>query len=156
LTRGRAVLCIDVKEPAVAREVVRAVRDVRADVEVWSSHDDVIAHASDAGLSSALVAMGVMPGGGVSELVELARQLGAEALSFFPADLEPHVAEGCRALAMPFMCGTPNDTPTWRYLAAAGARAIITDEPVHCARTLGCDIALTDHLSECRRLLPLS
>lgn len=156
LTRGRGVLCIDVKEAGIGHEVVRLILAARAAAEVWSSHQEVVARASDAGLFSALVVMGVMPGGGIGDLVELGRQLGAEALSFFPADLEPRVAEACRSLHMPFMSGTPNDLPTWRALAAAGIRAIITDNPLHCADALGVDIGLTGEPAGCRRLLRLS
>ncbi len=137
LCRGRAVLCADVKEAATAYRVVQAICEVRADAEVWSSHQEVVARATDAGLPAALIAMGLMPKGGASELVELAGQLGARALSFFPADLDPHVVRSCRERGMPFMCGTPNDLPTWRRLAASEARAIITDDPIGCAEALG-------------------
>lgn len=156
LARGRGVLCVDVKEAGIGADVVRAILDAQADAEVWSSHQEVVARASDAGLYSALIVMGVMPGGGVRDLVELGRQLGAEALSFFPADLEPGVATACRALGMPFMSGTPNDVRTWRTFAASGIRAIITDDPVRCAGALDLDTGLTDRPLGCRRLLPLA
>ena len=106
------------------------------DAEVWSSHEEVVARAADAGIPATLIVLGVMPKDGVGGLVELAAQLGAIAVSFFPADLEPHVVRTCRERGMPFMCGTPNDPPTWRYLAASEARAIITDDPLRCAAAL--------------------
>ena len=137
LCRGRAVLCADIKEAPIADRIVSAICSTGIDAEVWSSYQEVVAHAADSGLKTALIALGIMPRGGVSELIELGRQLGARALPFFPADLEPSVMQACSEQAMPFMCGTPNDPFTWRRLADAGARAIITDDPLRCAALLG-------------------
>lgn len=136
VTRDRAVLCIDVKEAELGGDVVATVDEVGAAAEVWSSHREVVARAADRRHFTAWISHGVMPDGGPGELVEEAGQLGALALSFYPADVMPEVAEACRGAGIGVMSGTPNDRQTWTYLRSLGARAVITDRPLHCAAWL--------------------
>lgn len=136
LARGNAVLCLDVKDADIGARVIRLLGDLGADAEVWSSHPEVVARASEARLCTALISLGVFRSNRVAELVDFGRQLGAHALSFFPADLDRRVIEACREAALPFMCGTPNDDGTWKRLHRQGARAIVTDYPLRCARIL--------------------
>lgn len=136
LCRGRARLCIDVKEREIGQAVVDLVVGNHIDAEIWSTHAEVVARASDAGIPAALISHGLLPRGGARELAYFAAQLGAVAVSFFPADIELATVRAFRDEGMALMCGTPNDPPTWLRLARLHARAIITDEPVRCAEVL--------------------
>jgi len=133
LCRDRAVLCIDVKQAEIGSAVVEAVDAMGATVEIWSSHREVVVRAADRHHFSAWISHGIMPAGGPDELADEATQLGALAVSFFPADLVPSVTDACRRAALGVMSGTPNDRKTWSYLRRLGLRAIVTDRPVECA-----------------------
>lgn len=131
--RDRAVLCIDVKEPGLGPAVAEAVDATGATAEIWSSHREVVAKAADRHQFAAWISHGIMPAGGPEELADEATQLGALAVSFFPADLMPSVTDACRKAALGIMSGTPNDRKTWSYLRLLGLRAVITDRPIECA-----------------------
>ena len=136
VTRDRAVLCIDVKEPELGPDVMALVDTVGAAAEVWSSHREVVARASDGRHFAAWISHGVMPDGGPEELADEATQLGALALSFYPADVLPSVVDACRRASLGVMSGTPNDRLTWANLYRFGVRAVITDRPLDCATWL--------------------
>lgn len=136
LCRDRAVVCVDVKEPHLGPAVIAAADRIGATIEVWSNHREVIAHAADRGRPAAWISHGFFPAAGPEALVDEARQLGAFAISFFPADINERVVKACRAGAIGFQSGTPNDRRTWDALIAAGVRAIVTDRPLECLRRL--------------------
>lgn len=75
--RAEAQLCLDVKEAEAGDAVIAAVRRGGAAVEIWSAHREVVARATDARLPAALITSGLLPAGGLPELVDEARQLGA-------------------------------------------------------------------------------
>jgi glycerophosphoryl diester phosphodiesterase len=131
LCAKRATLCVDVKETRAIAALVPALRTARGSVEVWSEHESVVAAGAELCLPAVLICNGLLPKG-IGDFLWRARELGASGVSFYPADIEPHVAAACRNAAMPFLCGTPNDERTWRFLIEAGARAIITDRPLDC------------------------
>lgn len=131
LVRGRGVLCLDVKEPHLASSLRRSLRGFEAHVEVWSTHELIVRGFSSAGFATALISGGLLPRG-IGEFLWTARDAGARAVSFYPADVEPHVAAACRNAAIALLCGTPNDIPTWRFLKSHGARGVITDRPIEC------------------------
>lgn len=135
LCQGRATLCLDVKELAALPRLTSLLRSNEQEAEVWSAERFVVRSAGAHNVYSALISSGVMPRGPGAFLWD-AQDAGARAVSFFPADIEPHVAAACRNAAMPFMSGTPNDRATWRFLLQAGARAVITDRPISCRRWL--------------------
>jgi glycerophosphoryl diester phosphodiesterase len=128
---SRATLCLDVKDTRAVAALLPSLRASDGGIEVWSEHESVIAAGAEAGVPSVLICNGLLPKG-IGDFLWRARELGAAGVSFYPADIEPHVAAACRNAAMPFLCGTPNDEGTWRFLTEAGARAIITDRPLHC------------------------
>ena len=134
LCRDRAVVCVDVKEPHLGPAVVATARRLGAAIEVWSSHREVVAHAVDRGCLAAWISHGFFPAEGPEALVDEARQLGATAISFFPADIDMRVAAACREGGIGFQSGTPNDRATWDGLIRAGVRAIVTDRPLDCRR----------------------
>lgn len=134
--RGQAVLCLDVKDPRLAGDVCHLAERSGAGVEVWSVHRDVVAHTADRGLFAAWISHGVLPPGGVAALTDEARQLGASALSFYPADVTTTITAVCHAAGLAVMSGTPNDRPTWAYLNRLGLRAVITDQPLRARRWL--------------------
>jgi glycerophosphoryl diester phosphodiesterase len=131
LSATRATLCLDVKEARAATPLVQALCNIREGVEVWSEQGNVVAACAERGLPAVLICNGLLPRG-IGDFLWHARGFGATGVSFYPADIEPHVAAACRNASMPFLCGTPNDEGTWRMLLRAGARAIITDRPLHC------------------------
>jgi glycerophosphoryl diester phosphodiesterase len=130
--RDRATLCVDVKEPDLGARVIDIAAQAGATVQIWSTHREVIAAASDHGIAATLISHGVMPREGIDVLVDEAAQLGAVALSFFPVDITLAVAAACKRAGLGFMSGTPNDQATWGRLASLGARALITDRPLDC------------------------
>jgi hypothetical protein len=132
---GGTTLCIDVKEAEAADPLLLQLRGRETAVEIWSQHLSVVSRMARAGFKTALIAFGLFPRG-IGEFLWSARDAGAAAVSFFPADLEPHIAAACRNASMPFLCGTPNDEGTWRYLVRCGACAAITDRPLECRRLL--------------------
>jgi hypothetical protein len=133
LLKPGAKLCLDVKDEEEAEPLLSAVSWRPEQVEIWSQHQSVVSRTARCGLSAVLISMGLFPRG-IGEFLWRARDAGAVAVSFFPADLEPHIARACHHGSMPFLCGTPNDEGTWRYLARVGARAAITDRPLECRR----------------------
>jgi glycerophosphoryl diester phosphodiesterase len=135
LCRRRAVLCLDIKEERAVDPLVSLLSRFDAAAEVWSEHRSVVRRAAAAGISTALISSGLLAHG-PGEFLWAARDAGASSVSFYPADLEPYVAAACRNASMPFLCGTPNDEATWRYLLQEGARGIITDRPLECRRML--------------------
>lgn len=135
LVHGRGVLCLDVKESHLAPALRRALRSRQADVEVWSPHPEVVRALSEAGFETALISNGHLPRG-LGEFLWLAREAGARSVSFYPADVEAFVAAACRNAGLGLLSGTPNDVPTWRFLARHGARAVITDRPLECRAAL--------------------
>ncbi|MGE3961690.1 MAG: glycerophosphodiester phosphodiesterase [Dehalococcoidia bacterium] len=136
VTRDRAVLCVDVKEPALGPDVIALVDAVGASAEIWSSHREVVARAADRHHFAAWISHGVMPAGGPADLADEAVQLGARALSFYPADVMPEVSEACHRAGLGLMSGTPNDRGTWEALRRQQARAVVTDRPLDCAAWL--------------------
>jgi glycerophosphoryl diester phosphodiesterase len=126
-----ATLCLDVKESDVAPRLLDAVTGRGAGVEVWSEHAAVITAAADAGVSALLISNGLLREG-IGAFLWQALNCGARRVSFYPADLEPHVAAACHNAGLGFLCGTPNDVRAWRYLYELGASGIITDRPVEC------------------------
>lgn len=134
--RGRATLAVDVKEPLLAPAVIDLARSSGTDIEIWSEHGEAIAAAADRGISAALICNGLMPSGGIASLVDEARQLGARAVSFYPADLARSVTEACGTAGLMVMSGTPNDRPTWEHLRRLGVGRLITDRPLECRRWL--------------------
>jgi len=134
--RHRAVLCVDVKEPLLGGPVIDLAASVGAAIEVWSGHREVVACAADRGVFAAWISNGLLPAGGVEALVEEAEQLGARALSFYPADVMRSVTEACHRAGLMVMSGTPNDRPTWDYLRRLGVARVITDRPVECRQWL--------------------
>lgn len=141
LAHGRAVLCLDVKDRRVFPALATLVRGREEEVEVWSADREVVRQSIRAGVRAVLISTGLMARG-IGGLIWAAWEAGATGLSFYPADLEPHVAAACRNARMPFLCGVPNDIGTWRYLLNAGARAAITDRPLHCRAWLAGTAAL--------------
>jgi glycerophosphoryl diester phosphodiesterase len=136
LCRGRAVLCLDVKARDSAGLLGALLRGREEWVEVWSEHVPLVEPLATAGVRSTLISSGLMHDG-IGAQIWRAWECGAGGLSFYPADLEPHVAAACRNARMPFLCGTPNDTRTWQTLVEMGARGIITDRPLECMAWLG-------------------
>lgn len=131
----RALLCLDVKDREAAGPLLTALRRYEDVVEVWSPHVQVVERAAAVGVRAALICSGVFRGG-VSAFLHQARQAGAVAVSFYPADVEPRLAAACAAAGMPFYCGVPNDRRSWRYLSEMGATAVITDRPLICLTAL--------------------
>lgn len=130
--RGRAVLCIDVKVPALGRAILDLADSVDSPIELWSEHREVIACAADRGVFSAWISNGVLPAAGAAALADEAVQLGARAMSFYPADIMRSVTQACLDRGLVVMSGTPNDRPTWEYLRRLGVGRIITDRPIDC------------------------
>jgi len=126
---SRAVLAIEVKEPATVSRLLRLLYGRAEWTEVWSSSASVVREAATVGLPTVLICQGLMKNGPGAFLWE-AREVQASAVSFYPADLEPHVAAACRNAGVPFYCGTPNDPRTWDELLAMRASGIITDLPL--------------------------
>ncbi|MFN0094988.1 MAG: glycerophosphodiester phosphodiesterase [Dehalococcoidia bacterium] len=127
--RGRAVLCIDTKDAEGGPPLLRALTGREGDVQVWSLHRPVAALLASAGVTTAVIANGVLPQG-IGEFSWRARSAGAWGVSFFPADLERHVAAACANAGLAVLCGTPNDMRTWTYLREVGVSGIITDRPL--------------------------
>ena len=130
--RDRAVLCVDVKEPMLGNAILNLAESVGTQIEVWSEHREVIACAADRGVFSAWISNGLLPPGGIESLADEARQLGARAVSFYPADVMRSVTEACHEAGLLVMSGTPNDRMTWEYLRRLGVARVITDRPIEC------------------------
>jgi glycerophosphoryl diester phosphodiesterase len=131
IVRGRAVLCLDVKSCAILPALERMLRPGDPDVEIWSESDALVRFAAERGIAATLICTGLLRRG-IGAFLWRAWEAGATGVSFYPADLEVHVAAACRNAGMPFLCGTPNDERTWRFLLDQGARAAITDRPLEC------------------------
>lgn len=133
---GQAVLCVDVKEPTLGPAIIELGRSLGTFIELWSEHQEVIACAADYGVFGALISSGLLPRDGIAGLVDEASQLGARALSFYPADVMRSVVGACHEAGLIVMSGTPNDRPTWEYLRRLGVERVITDRPSECCRWL--------------------
>lgn len=131
----RATICLDIKEAESAHGLISALAGLRQRFEVWSPHASVVRTASRAGIPSVFISNGLHHRG-IGEFLWRARDYGANGVSFFPADLEPHVIALCHHAGMPVQCGTPNDIATWRYLANHRVQTVVTDKPLECASFL--------------------
>ena len=131
LCRGRAHLYLDVKDDLAAKHAIEAAAHDLDGIGVWSPIPGVIERAAARGVEAALIAWGTM-GQGVGRFLWEAQEIGARAVSFYPADVEPHVAAACHNHGLPFRSGTPNDTRTWHQLADYGIAGIVTDYPLAC------------------------
>ncbi len=132
--KGRTILCLDVKD-SVAEELCRFRIPRDGNVQIWSSHRPVVA-AWSGRVPTLAICSGLFrerPGA----FIWRARQDGADAVSFYPADLEPYVAAACRNSGVPFFAGTPNDHGTWRTLLRLGVSGLITDRPLELREHLG-------------------
>ena len=138
---GQAVLCVDVKEPALAPAIIDLARSLGTFIELWSEHHEVVACAADHGVFGALISSGLLRRDGIAGLVDEASQLGARALSFYPADVMRSVVDACHRAGLIVMSGTPNDRPTWDYQRQLGVERVITDRPAECYRWLAEAIA---------------
>lgn len=132
LCQGKAVLCLDVKEPEIAGAAIDEATRAAASIEIWSTHRQAVALAADRGLFTAWISLGLFPKGGPEALAAEARELGANAVSFFPADLSARAARACQRLGLAVMSGTPNDRGTWAFMLDLGASTVITDRPEEC------------------------
>lgn len=141
LCRGSAVLCLEVKDPAIARDVMATAAAAEADVEIWSTHREAVAVAADSGVCASWISQGLFSPGAADSLADEAHQLGARALSFFPADLSPRTVAACHRRGLDVMSGTPNDRGTWEYMRQLGAGTIITDRPIQCREWLTAEAA---------------
>lgn len=143
LCRDRATLCIDVKEPDLGAAIVDLVQEVGAPVQVWSEHTEVIACAADRGVFAAWISSGMLPEGGSEALAAEALQLGARAVSFYPADVVTQTTRSCRDAGLMVMSGTPNDRLSWENLRRLGVGCLTTDRPVACREWLASSLAST-------------
>ena len=143
LCRDRATLCIDVKEPELGTAIIDLVREVGATVQLWSEHTEVIACAADRGVFAAWISNGMLPEGGSDALAAEALQLGARAVSFYPADVVTETARSCRDAGLMLMSGTPNDRLSWENLRRLGVGCLITDRPIACREWLTLSLAST-------------
>lgn len=132
LTRGRAILCLDMKDAAITRAALAAAAEAGADVEIWSTHREAVTAAAAAGACASWISLGLFSPDAADDLACEARQLGARALSFYPADLSPRMADACHRVGIEVMSGSPNDRGTWQYMRTLGARTVITDRPIEC------------------------
>lgn len=151
VAKGKITLCIDVKD-AVAKELRRFPIRCDGTVQVWSSHRPVVA-----AWSSRVPTLAICSGlfrDGPGAFIWRARQDGAHAVSFYPADLEPHVAAACKNGGVAFLSGTPNDRGTWRALMRLGASGLITDRPIELRIQLGAWAASSQSVHEgtCHRM----
>lgn len=113
MCRGRAVLCLDVKEADIAPAVIAEALSVSGAIEFWSAHPSAIETAIAGGVLSCWISPGLFSNRSVGRLAAEARDLGAHALSFFPADLTARTADACLREGIEVMSGTPNDRGTW-------------------------------------------
>lgn len=117
------------------RVLVAALPGREHQVEVWSSHHTVVAARVAAGARTALILSGILPQG-IGAVIRNAWDAGAQARSFYPADLEPHIAAACRNAGMPFLRGAPNDQASWRHSAGLSVRVLIAYRPLACCALL--------------------
>ena len=135
LTKGRAVLALEIKVPEVTAAVLRMVESLHAErwVAVWSFHVDAVEQARRANpwLPVALLHRGRDAGAwNPGEFLFHASRLGASAVSFFPETLDTAIVEDAHERGLQVYAGTVNEVAPALRLAEMSIDMLITDQPV--------------------------
>jgi glycerophosphoryl diester phosphodiesterase len=136
LTKGTAVLAVEIKPDDITDDVLRVIAQERAEewVNVMSFHDAVVRRVRDVAphLSTGLI-VGVPPEQDtVQQAIALARrvaQAGASALSLSHRALQPTLAYEIRRRGVALWTWTVDDPQRMKEVMACGVDGIISNFP---------------------------
>jgi glycerophosphoryl diester phosphodiesterase len=128
LTRGRALLVIEIKPPDIENEVLEAVRRAGALhwAMVWSFHPTVVAEVRrrEPRLPAGLLTLNLS-----DAIAEQALELGAQATGVFHQNLSEGRVRQARRKALAVHAWTADEPMEMRRLATAGVDGIVTNFP---------------------------
>jgi len=132
-TRGRRLLCIEVKQKGIEQEVLAEIR--RADAEewvwVWSFFRSILRrfHELEPRIAAAWLCAGFV-GLSPQQFVEMAVDFGAAGVSVEIQDLSPDVVAQAHAHGLAVYSYDKECPEAWTQQLAWGVDAIITDDPL--------------------------
>jgi glycerophosphoryl diester phosphodiesterase len=132
-TRGRRLLCVEVKPKGIEQEVLAEIR--RADavewVWMWTFFRSILRrfHELEPRIPAAWLCAGFV---GISsrQFMEMAVDLGAAGVSVEIQDLSPEVVEEAHAQGLALYSYDKECSDAWAQQLAWGVDAIVTDDPL--------------------------
>ena len=128
LTRGRALLVIEIKPPDIEKEVLEVVRRAGALdwAMIWSFHPGVVAEVRrrEPRLPAGLLTLSLS-----DAIAQQALELGAQATSVFHQNLSEERVRLAHRKALAVHAWTADQPSEMRRLAAAGVDGIVTNFP---------------------------
>ena len=130
VTRGRCLLCVEVKPHGIERAVLEIIRACRAEewVWVWSFVNSVVRTFRDLApaIPGAYISDGFATWPADRFLAE-AVAIGARAVSLAWEDITPEVVATCHEMGLEVYTLAPDEPAAWDRARSAGVDAVITD-----------------------------
>ena len=131
VTRGRCVLCVEVKQPGIERAVLGVVRACGAEewVWIWSFVNSVVQKFHELAPQ--------VPGAYLSDcfatwpadrFLPEAVAIGARAVSLAWQDVTPEVVAICHDMGLEVYSLAPDEPAAWDHARSAGLDAVITED----------------------------
>jgi glycerophosphoryl diester phosphodiesterase len=140
LTRGTVLLVIEIKQPAIAEDVARVVREAAAldEVMTWSFFAPALSgmRAAEPRIPSALL---IAPQS-VPEWPEMRRtalELGLQAVSVFFLGVNERIIQDCRTSGLALYTWTVDEMQQIKQIAGLGADGICSNYPDRVLSVLG-------------------
>ena len=132
VTRGRCLLCVEVKPAGIERPVLDVIRACRAEewVWVWSFVNSVVRNFRELAP--------VIPGAYLSDcfatwpadrFLPEAVAIGARAVSLAWEDITPEVAATCHGMGLEVYTLAPDEPAAWDHARSSGVDALVTEDP---------------------------
>jgi glycerophosphoryl diester phosphodiesterase len=130
-TRGRCLLCVEVKPPGIERAVLEVVRACRAEewVWVWSFVNSVVRKFRELAphIPGAYISDGFATWPADRFLPE-AVAIGARAVSLAWEDVTPEVVATCHDMGLEVYTLAPDEPESWDRARSAGIDALVTED----------------------------
>jgi len=132
VTRGRCLLCVEVKPAGIERAVLDVIRACRAEewVWVWSFVNSVVREFHDLApqIPGAYISDGFATWPADRFLPE-AVAIGSRAVSLAWGDVTPEVVATCHDMGLEVYTLAPDKPAAWDRACSAGVDALVTEDP---------------------------
>jgi glycerophosphoryl diester phosphodiesterase len=131
VTRGKRLLCVEVKPAGIERAILEVIRACRAEewVWVWSFASSVVRAFRELApaIPGACLNNGFATWPADRFLAEVVA-IGARAVSLAWEDITPEVVAACHDLGLEVYTMPPDEPAAWDRARSAGVEAIVTDD----------------------------
>ena len=132
VTRGRCLLCVEVKPAGIERAVLDVIRACRAEewVWVWSFVNSVVREFHDLApqIPGAYISDGFATWPADRFLAE-AVAVGSRAVSLAWEDITPEVVATCHDMGLEVYTLAPDEPAAWDHARSSGVDALVTEDP---------------------------